>query len=645
MPPSGSTFPVGTTTVTCTATDAHGNTGSASFHVTITAADSTPPHITVPAAVTAEATGPAGAVVSYSASATDDVAVATFGCVPASGATFPLGTTTVTCTATDTSGNTATASFGVTVVDTTPPAIAGVPADVTVAASSASGAVVTYASPTATDLVDGTRPVTCTPASGSTFPVGTTTVQCTAADTRGNTAHASFRVTVTAAGGDHTKPRLDVPHDLKVEATGPAGAVVTFTVTATDPDDAPATIAIACTPPSGSTFPIGKTTVSCTATDPAGNSSTKTFHVTVRDTTAPALAGVPDDTTVDATAPAGTVVTWPAPTATDAVDGAVTVACTPSSGSTFRIGTTKVHCTAADAHGNKAKVDFDVTVNRPPKDGRIVLVAAFGGHCDPSGATVCSIDVHGASLRAVPAPGAQEIAFSRDGRRMVFDLNGRGLAIANADGSGVTTLIDGWHQIDHPSWSPDGGQIAFAGSQGVSLHLYVINSDGSGLRVLGNPADVPFASEPAWSPNGDWIAFDSLADSRMPESATNPGGVYLVHPDGTGWHRISPQTSLDQTPAWSPDGAWLVVARLGLDWQTTHISSLWRMSPDGSHASQLTSGSWDGDAVVSPNGKLVAFYRYQGTQIDPHVYVMNADGSSSHQVLGLEATPEDWIAA
>jgi hypothetical protein len=353
---------VGTTTVTCTATDAHRNTGSASFHVTITFTDTTPPVITVPADITAEATSAAGAAVAYSASASDDVAVATFSCQPASGSTFPLATTTVTCTATDTSRNSSTASFYVTVRDTTPPAIANVPADATVPATGASGAVVNYTSPTATDIVDGPRPVTCTPASGSTFPVGTTTVQCAAADSHANTATASFHVTVTAAGRDRTRPHLKVPHDLKVEATGPGGAVVTYTVRATDPDDAPAAISIECTPPSGSTFPIGRTTVTCTATDPAGNSSTKTFHVTFRDTTAPALAGMPHDTTVDADGPAGAVVTWPAPTATDLVDGAVPVVCTPPSGSTFRNGKTKVTCTATDSARNTVRGSFGVTV-------------------------------------------------------------------------------------------------------------------------------------------------------------------------------------------------------------------------------------------------------------------------------------------
>jgi hypothetical protein len=113
-------------------------------------------------------------------------------CNPPSGSTFPIGTTTVPCSATDASGNTATGSFTVTVRDTTPPTITGVPADITANA----GATVTYATPTSSDLVDGSVPVTCLPASGSAFPAGTTTVNCTATDAHGNSAHATFHVTI-----------------------------------------------------------------------------------------------------------------------------------------------------------------------------------------------------------------------------------------------------------------------------------------------------------------------------------------------------------------------------------------------------------------------------------------------------------------
>jgi hypothetical protein len=104
----------------------------------------------------------------------------------------------VKCTATDTSGNSSSASFTVTVADTHAPVIS-VPAPITVNASGTGGASVTYTA-TATDAVDGAITPTCTPASGSTFLPGATTVTCTATDAHGNTGHASFVVTVRSAG-------------------------------------------------------------------------------------------------------------------------------------------------------------------------------------------------------------------------------------------------------------------------------------------------------------------------------------------------------------------------------------------------------------------------------------------------------------
>ncbi len=186
----------GSNPITVTATDATGNTGSDSVTVVL---DTTPPAFhDVPRDVTAEATGAAGAAVDFVApTATDvlgaDVAVS---CTPPSGSTFALGSTEVHCTAMDARGSTAWASFTVTVLDTTAPTLSGVPGDITVVTSSASGAVVAYTPPTATDVVDGAVSVSCSPATGSAFAIGTTTVQCSATDTQGNTASAHFDVTV-----------------------------------------------------------------------------------------------------------------------------------------------------------------------------------------------------------------------------------------------------------------------------------------------------------------------------------------------------------------------------------------------------------------------------------------------------------------
>ena len=92
--------------------------------------------------------------------------------------------TTVSCTATDTRGNSGTAAFTVTVADTTAPVVT-VPANATLEATGSSGAIFTY-SATASDLVDGNVAVSCTPASGvlEGWPVQSSAVACAARSAR-----------------------------------------------------------------------------------------------------------------------------------------------------------------------------------------------------------------------------------------------------------------------------------------------------------------------------------------------------------------------------------------------------------------------------------------------------------------------------
>lgn len=362
-PQSGSTFPLGTTTVTCTATDDAGNSRSATFKVTVydPSPDTTPPVLqNMPANMTVEATSAAGAAATYTPpTATDNVDPdPTVNCLPASGLTFPIATTTVTCTATDDAGNFSSAMFTVTVRDTTAPTLTNMPTNRTVEATSAAGAVVTFSLPTATDLVDSDPTVDCTPASGSTFSLGITTVTCTATDDAANSSSAMFTITVQ----DTTAPTLtNMPANRTVEATRAAGAVVLFSLpTATDLVDPTPTVQ--CTPVSGSTFSLGSTTVICTATDDAANSSSATFTITVRDTIAPTLTNMPVNRTVEATSAAGAVETFSLPTATDLVDSTPTVNCSPISGSTFSLGSATVTCTATDDAGNSRSATFTVTV-------------------------------------------------------------------------------------------------------------------------------------------------------------------------------------------------------------------------------------------------------------------------------------------
>jgi hypothetical protein len=162
--------------------------------------DTTAPTITTPGTITTTATSLAGAVVTFAVSATDPDDAATLSCDRQSGSTFAIGTTTVHCTASDASGHTASASFDIVVQpDTTAPTITA-PAVVTAAATSAAGVTASYS--VSVSDPDDRATITCTPVSGSQFPVGTTAVTCTATDGSGNTANASFPVVVSAPGAD-----------------------------------------------------------------------------------------------------------------------------------------------------------------------------------------------------------------------------------------------------------------------------------------------------------------------------------------------------------------------------------------------------------------------------------------------------------
>jgi hypothetical protein len=214
-------------------------------------------------------TGNSCATVTYTnPTVSDNCPGATVTCSPASGTCFPAGTTTVTCTATDTATipNTATCMFTVTVNQCT----ITCPANITVANTpNQCGAVVNFA-PTPAPVC-GT--VSCSPPSGSFFPKGTTSVTC-------NTTvgpSCSFTVTVT----DTQPPSLSCPANQTALTSLPgATSVVVNYPPPTVQDNCPGATVV-CSPPSGSTFNLGVTTVSCTASD-ASNTTTKcSFTVTV----------------------------------------------------------------------------------------------------------------------------------------------------------------------------------------------------------------------------------------------------------------------------------------------------------------------------------------------------------------------------
>jgi hypothetical protein len=143
-------------------------------------------------------------------------------------------------------------------------------------------------------------------------------------------------------------PVVPALSDVSVQAVDSSGAPVSWALpNATDPEGESVN-PVTCNPSSGSTFALGATEVSCTsAPDSVGNAGASRFTVVVEDTTPPDLT-LPAPGPEEATGPDGATVTFTTPTATDLVAGTVPVSCDGASGSTYPLGTTPVTCSAND---------------------------------------------------------------------------------------------------------------------------------------------------------------------------------------------------------------------------------------------------------------------------------------------------------
>ena len=336
-------FTVGTHIVTWTATDTSGNKATA--QQTVEVLDTTIPSLTVPADQSVTATGPETAVDIGTATASD-LADTQPTIVADKAGPFEVGTHTITWTATDTSGNKATATQKITVTDTAGPTV-NAPDDIIVEAT-ASETTVTLGTATAIDLVDGSL----TPIADMTgpFSVGSHTITWAVTDTGGIEGTDTQTVVIT----DTTKPTVQAPGPISVAATGENTSVELGTATASDLVDGNLT----ATSDAPATFEVGQHTVTWSATDAKGNTGTATQVVTVSDSDGPSITA-PDNITIEATG-ATTAVTLGNAIASDIVDGTITA--TADIEGPFAVGTHIVTWTATDSAGNEASAEQTVVI-------------------------------------------------------------------------------------------------------------------------------------------------------------------------------------------------------------------------------------------------------------------------------------------
>jgi large repetitive protein len=332
-------FPLGTTRVNFTATDAAGNTSTTS--TTITVKDTLAPIICD--VIVVEQSCLAGTKVNLPTLQAVDVCDAAPLVTCNAPAIFPLGKTMVKFTISDASGNTAHRFTQVHVIDTTPPVLSNVPAPITVEATSPQGTVLKLVPPLAKDICDA-APVVTSNAPGI-FPFGKTIVTFTATDASGNVAKASTVVTVS----DTTPPKiLNLAATMTFEQNCYDGAAVTMPMPEVF-DNLDLLPVLTCNAPA--ILPPGKSVVTYTARDKSGNTCRATVNVTVVDTKAPVISGLPAKITYPAES-------LPKPTVTDIADRNPTM--TNDAPASFPVGTTLVTYTARDAAGNIAKAKLEV---------------------------------------------------------------------------------------------------------------------------------------------------------------------------------------------------------------------------------------------------------------------------------------------
>lgn len=350
-------FPVGTTLVTWTVMDLAGY--KTRLKQTITVTDNEAPSIQAPAAIstnTASGTNSASLALA-SPLATDNCGIASVS--NDAPAFFPVGTTVVTWTATDLSGNTATATQQVTVNDIEAPVFIAPAGDITVSCENVPPA----STPAVTDNADPAPVVSFiqTSTQGTNVSLSSRynyviTRSWTATDNAGNTSTYTQKITVV----DKTAPVINAPDMTVSTDPGVCSAVVKYAVSASD--NSGGAVTLSYSRPSGSKLSTGSSSVTVTAKDVSGNIASKTFIVTVADKEAPAIKPPANVSVTVGSSSAGTSSVNLGKPATSDNCGVKSV--TNDAPSFYPVGITTVTWKATDLSGNISKAVQYVTVSK-----------------------------------------------------------------------------------------------------------------------------------------------------------------------------------------------------------------------------------------------------------------------------------------
>jgi Tol biopolymer transport system component len=265
---------------------------------------------------------------------------------------------------------------------------------------------------------------------------------------------------------------------------------------------------------------------------------------------------------------------------------------------------------------------------------RIAYYAQPGGPPNPSGIYTASPDGSDPFEIAGPVEGLNyfQPAWSKDGTMMAlvkqfcpddsyssdcgYDYNSVIVVIdLLSDQPYPANILHEFGQSDSkmfsPCFSPDGSRIvAVAQSPDEQSYLVIYDLTGNTPPRILDTGDNPeltriSASGLAWSPKGDKIIYgiDWYQDEIF-GTYIHDGGLYMINPDGTGKTAFGNNGYIMQSPAWSPDGKWIVYAS-----NRGGTFKIWRMDTNGENEQQIVN-CWPGNCsepTVSPEGMYIAF--------------------------------------